>query len=112
MNRALRSSVNAVCEKMSLCIVGVRSTFCQHARSTAGSQKSGPTVGGLMYCAAGSLAPSGLFKVGPPGIPGKPRPAPENTGALPGAPAPGSSRLVVVGVMMFAGSPRVGADTG
>ena len=44
-----------------------------------------------MYCVAGSLAPSGLLRAGPPGIPGKPRPAPKNTGVLPGAPAPDSS---------------------
>ena len=62
----------------------------QHSISTAGSQRSGPTVGGLMYCAEGSLAPRGLFKAGPPGIPGRPRPAPEKTGVRPDGP-PGSS---------------------
>ena len=63
----------------------------QQERSTAGSQNSGPTVGGLMYRAAASLAPGALFKGGPPGIPGKPRPAPLNTGARPGAVTPDSS---------------------
>ena len=86
----------------------VEASFCQQARSTAGSQNSGPTVGGLIYCAAGSLAPRALLSVGPPGIPGNPRPAPVNVG----------TRLrevvvsweVVAGVRTFAGNPLVGVD--
>src|SRR5688572_8039942 len=55
----------------------------QQGRLIAGSQNSGPTVGGLMYWLLGSLAPRLPFNCGPPGIPGRPRPAPPNTAVPP-----------------------------
>jgi hypothetical protein len=64
-----------------------------------------------MYCELGSLAPSGLLRAGPPGMPGSPRPAPPNgVGWL--CRLPGASWLVVEGVTTFAGSPLVGAADG
>lgn len=83
----------------------------QQGRLIAGSQKRGPTVGGLMYCELGSLAPSALFSAGPPGMPGSPRPAPPNGVDWPCRP-PAASWLVVEGVSTFAGSPLDGAEDG
>jgi hypothetical protein len=68
-----------------------RETELQQGKSTTGSQKSGPTVGGR-----GSRAPRELLRGGPPGIPGKPRPAPRKFGA---------KRLVVAGVIILAEIP-------
>lgn len=57
-----------------------------------------------MVGARGSRAPSGLVRGGPPGMPGKPRPAPRKFGA---------KRLVVAGVMILAEIPlEAGAPTG
>lgn len=74
-------------------------TELQQGKSTTGSQKSGPTVGGRE-----SRAPTGLVRGGPPGIPGKPRPALRNFGA---------KRLVVLGVIILAEIPLpAGAPAG
>ena len=83
-------------------------TGFQHELSTAGSQKSEPTVG-----ARGSRAPKGLVRGGPPGIPGKPRPALRKPFAFSGRSGLGARRLVVAGVMILAEIPlEAGAPTG
>lgn len=80
----------------------------QQGKSTTGSQKSGPTVG-----ARGSRAPSGLVRGGPPGIPGKPRPALRKPLAFSGRSGLGAKRLVVLGVITLAEIPlEAGAPTG
>lgn len=71
----------------------------QQGKSTTGSQKSGPTVAGR-----GSRAPKGLVRGGPPGIPGKPRPALRKFGA---------ERLAMLGLIILAEIPLPGgAATG
>ena len=64
-----------------------------------------------MYWLLGSLAPRVPFNGGPPGMPGRPRPAPPNRAAPP-VPPPDESWLVVAGVTTLAGRPLVGADDG
>ena len=65
-----------------------------------------------MYWLLGSLAPSVPFSGGPPGIPGRPRPAPPKNAAPPVVALPDESRLVVAGVITLAGRPLVGAEDG
>ena len=84
----------------------------QQAILMAGSQKSGPMAGGDMYCEEGSRAPSEPVRGGPPCMPGRPRPAPVNTGALLLGVVEGARALVVAGVTTVAGIPLVGADKG
>lgn len=74
-------------------------TELQQGKSTTGSQKSGPTVGGR-----GFRAPEELLRGGLPGVPGNPRPALRKFGA---------KRLVVADVTILAEvPPAAGAPTG
>ena len=92
----------------SIFVDAIDKTGFQHELSTAGSQKSEPTVG-----ARGSRAPKGLVRGGPPGIPGKPRPALRKPFAFSGRSGLGARRLVVAGVMILAEIPlEAGAPTG
>lgn len=77
----------------------------------AGSQKSGPTVGGRMNRAEGSRAPNGVLRGDPPCIPGKPRPTVVTRVLLRDCTL-GAKRLVVTGVMILAEIPLVGAERG